>query len=99
MLRLGYLELVPLPEKVPDPYVLVHVPCMPKAVPETVIFPCHWVTNTVELTVKLTVPIMLPFESTCAVILVFAAPPLELTTVPLKTPCESTATVIVPAML
>jgi hypothetical protein len=69
---------------------------MLKEFPDAVIFPCQLVTKFIPLTVKLTVPVKLPFDSTCAVIVVGAVPPCELLTEPLKTPFASTATDIVP---
>lgn len=47
-------------------------------VPTIVILPCQFVTKLNEFTVKLTVPVKMPFESTCAVIVVGTVPPVLL---------------------
>ena len=69
---------------------------MLKEFPDAVIFPCQFVTKVTPLTVKLTVPVKLPLESTWAVIVVSAVPPLELVIEPVKLPFASTETIIVP---
>jgi hypothetical protein len=70
---------------------------MLKAFPDAVIFPCQFVTKVVPLIVKLTVPVKLPFLSTCAVIVVSAVPPVVLLLIePLNTPFASTVTDIPP---
>jgi hypothetical protein len=71
---------------------------MLKEFPDAVIFPCQVVMKVVPFTVKLTVPVKLPFESTWAVMVVSTVPLFELLMEPLKTPFASTATVIVPPM-
>ena len=69
-----------------------------KEFPDAVIFPCQFVMKVVPLTIKLAVPVKLPFGSTCSVLWVTVTlVPDELVIEPLTTPFASIASVRVPS--